>query len=488
MAGNKINEQKAKTIFNIATLNLSVSKWIGLVVCVMLVLCLAWWQKDYLSHLLGFDKAFTKSDTRFKVLVLPFKQLCDDKRDVGEVIKSRLMDLDKSDTLNIALYYANIAISNNFTDDSATYYMQYHNADFVVYGQYQDKNCGGKGKDEYCMNYQTSPEWAKSMDEKNSRNTDKGMQMGNLEDIRNGALTTNIDFVVYYVAGVSQSNQENYLKSITHFNKAIKLDTKNVKAYYNRGNAYRYLQKYTEAIADYNKVIELDTNDATAYYNRGDAYADQEKYSQAIADFSKAIELEPKFAFIYYYKRGDAYDAQKEYPQAIADFSKAIELEPKFAAAYNNRGLAYYYQQNYPQAIANFSKAIELKPKYVVGYIGRGRVYDVQQKYAQAIADFSKVIELDPKYANAYHNRGNAYADLKEYAQDIADYSKAIELNPKFAKAYYNRGIAYYNQQKYAQAIADFNKALSLLDPNDPFVATVKQNLQDAKNNKNTKY
>lgn len=69
------------------------------------------------KHLLGFDKVFTKSDTRFTVLILPFKQLCDDKRDVGEVIKSRLMELDKNDTLNIALYYANIAISDNFTND-----------------------------------------------------------------------------------------------------------------------------------------------------------------------------------------------------------------------------------------------------------------------------------------------------------------------------------------------------------------------------------
>jgi tetratricopeptide (TPR) repeat protein len=121
-------------------------------------------------------------------------------------------------------------------------------------------------------------------------------------------------------------------------------------------------------------------------------------------------------------------------------------------------------------------------------YYNRGLAYYNQQKYAQAIADYNKAIELDPNDADAYYNRGIAYADQQEYAQAIADYNKAIELDPKYAYAYYNRGIAYYNQQKYAQAIADFNKTLLLLDPNDPFVATVKQNLQDAKNNKNTKY
>ncbi len=249
-----------------------------------------------IKHLLGFDKAFTKSDTRFKVLILPFKQLCDDKRDVGEVIKSRLMELDKSDTLNIALYYANIAISNNFTDDSAAYYMQYHHADFVIYGQYQDKNCGGKGKDEYCINYQTSPEWTKSMDEKNSRNTSNGMQMGNLEDIRNGALTTNIEFVVYYVAGVAQYNQANYLKSIAHYSKSIRLKPDDGSGYYGRGNAYDELKEYTQAIADYSKAIELDPKYAAAYNNRGNAYSNQQEYAKAIADYSKAIELDPNDA------------------------------------------------------------------------------------------------------------------------------------------------------------------------------------------------
>ena len=201
------------------------------------------------------------------------------------------MELDKKDTLNIVLYYANIAISDNFTDDSAAYYMQYHHADFVVYGQYQGKNCGGKGKDEYCINYQTSPEWTKSMDEKNSRNTSNGMQMGNLEDIRNGALTTNIEFVVYYVAGVAQYNQANYLKSIAHFSKTISLKPDDGSGYYGRGNAYYSQQEYAQAIIDYNKAIELDPKYANAYNNRGFTYYKQQEYTQAIADFNKALSL-----------------------------------------------------------------------------------------------------------------------------------------------------------------------------------------------------
>lgn len=138
--------------------------------------------------------------------------------------------------------------------------MQYHRADFVIYGQYQDQNCTGKGKDEYCMNFQTSPEWAKAMQEKHSRNTDQSMQVGLLDDIRNGNLTANIEYVLYYVAGIVAYQKKDYKKSVVYFSSAIERKESDVKAYNNRGNAYNELKQYDKAIA-------LDQNYAVAKQN-----------------------------------------------------------------------------------------------------------------------------------------------------------------------------------------------------------------------------
>ena len=158
-----------------------------------------------------------------------------------------------------------------------------------------------------------------------TQNTITRMQMGNLDDIRNGALTTNIEFVVYYVAGVAQYNQANYLKSIVHFSKTISLKPDDVSGYFSRGNAYYSQQEYAQAIIDYNKAIELDPKYAAAYNNRGLAYANQQEYAQAIADYNKAIELDPNDADAYN-NRGLAYRNQQEYDQAIADYNKALSL------------------------------------------------------------------------------------------------------------------------------------------------------------------
>ena len=49
-----------------------------------------------------------------------------------------------------------------------------------------------------------------------------------------------------------------------------------------------------EAIADFDKAIELNPKDARAYYNRGVVKDELKQYKEAIADYDKAIELNPK--------------------------------------------------------------------------------------------------------------------------------------------------------------------------------------------------
>jgi len=47
-------------------------------------------------------------------------------------------------------------------------------------------------------------------------------------------------------------------------------------------------------MADYDKAIELDQKNGRIYFNRGDAYTQLGNYQQAIADFDRAVELDPK--------------------------------------------------------------------------------------------------------------------------------------------------------------------------------------------------
>ncbi|PSB01406.1 serine protease [Merismopedia glauca] len=264
-----------------------------------------------------------------------------------------------------------------------------------------------------------------------------------------------------YLKGTDLSEKKDYRGAIEAYSKALEINPKYAKAYFDRGNARYYLKEYAQAIADYTQAIALDPKYAFAYYNRGNVRYELKQYDQAIADYTQAIALDPKYAFAYN-NRGNVRYELKQYDQAIADYTQAIALDPKYAQAYYNRGNVRKELKQYDQAIADYTQAIALDPKYAFAYNNRGVVRKELKQYDQAIADYTQAIALDPKYAFAYNNRGIVRYELKQYDQAIADYTQAIALDPKLAQAYNNRGFVYYDQKKVDAGISDWRKALSI--------------------------
>jgi tetratricopeptide (TPR) repeat protein len=75
-------------------------------------------------------------------------------------------------------------------------------------------------------------------------------------------------------------------------------------------------------IAEYDRAIALNPKSAKAYFNRGNAYAAKKEYDRAIADYTDAIRLNPKSA-ITYKNRGLVYQAKGELDRAKADLDHA---------------------------------------------------------------------------------------------------------------------------------------------------------------------
>lgn len=73
----------------------------------------------------------------------------------------------------------------------------------------------------------------------------------------------------YQLLGTLELMQNNYLKSITYFDKAIKTNPANLNSYYNRGLAYGYLKEYQKALDDLNFCIGKGKTDGETYFARG---------------------------------------------------------------------------------------------------------------------------------------------------------------------------------------------------------------------------
>ena len=268
-----------------------------------------------------------------------------------------------------------------------------------------------------------------------------------------------------FYAGFTYQNEQNCLKAIEHYSKAIELNPRLAGVYNNRGTAYSSKGEFDRAIADYDKEIELNPECAEAYNNRGADYHSKGEFDRAIKNYDKAIELNPECAR-FYYNRGIIYSGKGELGRAIADYDKAIELNPEYVKAYYNRGVAYSRKGEFDHAIKNYNKVIELNPKNADAYNNRGTAYSSKGEFDRAIADYDKTIELNPKNADAYNNRGTAYSSKGEFDRAIADYDKTIELNPKNAEVYNNRGTAYINKGELDRVIADYDKTIELIPKN----------------------
>lgn len=223
-----------------------------------------------------------------------------------------------------------------------------------------------------------------------------------------------------------------------------------------------WLDQYRKLLEEQNKAIEKNSKDAKAFYERGRTNIDLGKHDEAIADFSIAIAINPAYCEAYsdigwtYYLNGKS-------DKALENLGKAIEIDPKSARVYRLRGGVYVYTEQYDKAIEDFIRTLEINPKDEKAYAGWGYAYLKTEDYGKAIEKYSKAIEINPKYAQAYNGRGDAYHSKSEDDKAIEDYSKAIELDPEYAEAYNNRGIAYRAKGEYEKAATDEEKYQSLL-------------------------
>lgn len=229
-----------------------------------------------------------------------------------------------------------------------------------------------------------------------------------------------------------------------------------------------------DAQTDWDEAIRLDSNDAVAYFNRGQELNEKGNLDQAIAEFSHAIRLEKGWAPPYG-GRGIAYKSKKEYDKAISDLDENIRLDPKQDFYYRHRGDAFAFKGEYERALADFTEAIRLSPMEADGYLGRGDVYLEAGQYEHAINDFNNALSRDQKLGFAYKRRADAYRAKGDDQAAIADYSKAIELQPNSdrARAYFRRGNLYVAHGTYDLALADYAE-LAKLTPRDPAVEFVK--------------
>jgi tetratricopeptide (TPR) repeat protein len=137
------------------------------------------------------------------------------------------------------------------------------------------------------------------------------------------------DFRAYYNRGITTAMLGNQVEAIADYNKALSIIPHNLQSlqadiYNDRGLARLELADLQAAMLDFDKAIRLNAKDYRAYFNRACACTRTGDISGAVRDFSEVIRLNPSNAQAYV-NRGVARHWLGYHEAAIADLEKAAE-------------------------------------------------------------------------------------------------------------------------------------------------------------------
>lgn len=228
-----------------------------------------------------------------------------------------------------------------------------------------------------------------------------GVLMGSAEFVPNM-----VDLpIVYAQDSVFQVSKEVIkFMSLGNYKKAIEICTEGLQnypdsdlLYFHRSSCYSMLKEYDKALADIDKAIELDSYNLRHYESKASIYRDMNKYDKVVEIYTQLIEKN-SYELEYYRQRGIIYEKLKDNQHATEDYKKYLSMwsKPDEIMDFNDywfRGNAYKYIKDYQHAIDDYTKALAFKKSGSMRniYKSRGECYEALGEKEKAKADFIEV-------------------------------------------------------------------------------------------------
>ncbi|MBL4848202.1 MAG: protein kinase [Planctomycetes bacterium] len=194
------------------------------------------------------------------------------------------------------------------------------------------------------------------------------------------------------------------------YEKAMEAATEQLRA----GQALRDRLNYSEAIKCFDRAIALNPKFDKAYYDRGTCYLKIGNFVPGILDFSRALEINPRIADQVYnkvYQISYVVDLNR----VITELNKIVADHPNVSYVVFLRGFFYVAKTEFKQVrredlelgIADFDRTLELNKGHVTALLYRGfmwmkmagRESDIKERdacFARAMKDYKDALVLDP--------------------------------------------------------------------------------------------
>lgn len=257
---------------------------------------------------------------------------------------------------------------------------------------------------------------------------------------------------------VGQAYLENkqYVLARNYFEKALRLDPKNVQAYVGLGKAYS--RKRKESLEYLLRAIEIDPSNTEALLLTGRAYRKFRNDKKAIEFLSKSLEIEPQNATAWT-DLGICFFYAGDIQSAIHCMEKAIGIDPKLDHAYSNLCRYYGEQGEYLTALQYGEKALEINNENPNSHFVLSFIYSKLGDFEKTISSLEKTISLIHRHKDAHYQLGNVCLATGEYSKAQEAFESSLEINPRFEQAHIGLAMVYMDLGQPEEALKEFRQA-----------------------------
>jgi arylsulfatase A-like enzyme/Flp pilus assembly protein TadD len=236
----------------------------------------------------------------------------------------------------------------------------------------------------------------------------------------------------HQMLGRIAGRQERLEDAVTHYRRALELDSNNRSSLIGLASSYEKLERYDDALVGYRRLLDLSDDNINAAIAIADIHVVREQFDDAAQILEQTIASKGDPPAIVHNKLGEVRVEQGRPEEAVPLFEHAIERAEEFPMPYFNLGVLREERGEVDRAVARYEQAIELEPKFFRAQFNLGRLYgklgdpDRQQELWEAS------IESNPKFVQGHYylakllmDRGGDLTRAEELVR------KGIELDPE---------------------------------------------------------
>ena len=167
------------------------------------------------------------------------------------------------------------------------------------------------------------------------------------------------------LAGTAEFYSQKYNEALSHFEKALQIEPKNIEAVLGRLNARTYLKQKEAAFQQAKTVFPAGSVEAGAV--EAHILVWDRKSPEAEKLLKDLIAKNPGF-YHTYYQLGYIQWQSKNYDDAITTLNKCIAIKPEFSSSYFTLGDAYRGKGDVNGIIKAWTKYTEIVPHFGTRY------------------------------------------------------------------------------------------------------------------------